>query len=144
MGGIDRVEFRIDGGEWRETTYSSELEDLGPLTPFLWHVILDPSKIDKGPHMVEIRAVSGDSVSLPVIVTVNGTSAVSAEFSVPPLVIALVATVFIIWAASVVLVRIRSDGEINDFISRLLGTKSVDFVPAGVIDAELLEEDGKK
>ena len=144
MGGIDRVEFRIDGGEWRETTYSSELEDLGPLTPFLWHVILDPSKIDKGSHMVEIRAVSGDSVSLPVIVTVNGTSAVSAEFSVPPLVIALVATVFIIWAASVVLVRIRSDGEINDIISRLLGTKSVDFVPAGVIDAELLEEDGKK
>ena len=76
--------------------------------------------------------------------TVNGTSTSSDEFSVPPLVIALVATVFIIWAASVVLVRIRSDGEINDIISRLLGTKSVDFVPAGVIDAELLEEDGKK
>ncbi len=144
MSSIDRVEFRIDGGEWRETTYSSELEDIGPLTPFLWHVILDPSKIGKGPHMIEIRAVSGDSVSLPVIVTVNGTSTSSDEFSVPPLVIALVASVFIIWAASVILVRIRSDGEIDDIISRLFGTKSVDFLPGGVIDAELLEEDGKK
>ena len=144
MSSIDRVEFRIDGGEWRETTYSSELEDIGPLTPFLWHVILDPSKIGKGPHMIEIRAVSGDSVSLPVVVTVNGTSTSSDEFSVPPLVIALVASVFIIWAASVILVRIRSDGEIDDIISRLFGTKSVDFLPGGVIDAELLEEDGKK
>ena len=144
MSSIDRVEFRIDGGEWRETTYSSELEDIGPLTPFLWHVILDPSKIGKGPHMIEIRAVSGDSVSLPVIVTVNGSSTSSDEFSVPPLVIALVASVFIIWAASVILVRIRSDGEIDDIISRLFGTKSVDFLPGGVIDAELLEEDGKK
>ncbi len=144
MSSIDRVEFRIDGGEWRETTYSSELEDIGPLTPFLWHVILDPSKIGKGSHMIEIRAVSGDSVSLPVIVTVNGTSTSSDEFSVPPLVIALVASVFIIWAASVILVRIRSDGEIDDIISRLFGTKSVDFLPGGVIDAELLEEDGKK
>ena len=140
MGSVDRVEFRIDGGEWREATYSAELEEVGPLTPFSWHVILDPSKIGKGPHMIEIRAVSGDSASLPVIVTVHGTIGSSSDFSVPPLVIVMVAAVFAIWVASVVLVRVRSDGEIDDIISRFRSSKSVDFVPGGAIDAELLEE----
>ena len=144
MGSIDRVEFRIDGGEWTETTYSTELEEISPLTPFSWHVILDPSKIGKGPHIIEVRAVSGDSVSLPVIVTVNGTAESSTNFSVPPLVIALVGVVFTIWIASVVLVRLRSDGEIDEFITRLRGSKSVDFMPGGAIDAELLDEDGQK
>ncbi len=144
MGSIDRVEFRIDGGEWTETTYSTELEEISPLTPFSWHVILDPSKIGKGPHIIEVRAVSGDSVSLPVIVTVNGTAESSSNFSVPPLVIALVGVVFTIWIASVVLVRLRSDGEIDEFITRLRGSKSVDFMPGGAIDAELLDEDEQK
>jgi len=144
MGSIDRVEFRIDGGEWTETTYSTELQEISPLTPFSWHVILDPSKIGKGPHIIEVRAVSGDSVSLPVIVTVNGTAESSSNFSVPPLVIALVGVVFTIWIASVVLVRLRSDGEIDEFITRLRGSKSVDFMPGGAIDAELLDEDGQK
>ena len=84
--------------------------------------------------------MSGDSTSLPVIVTVQGTSASSSDFSVPPLVIVLVASVFAIWVASVVFVRLRSDGEIDDFISRLRGGKSVYFKPGGAIDAELLEE----
>ena len=144
MGSIDRVEFRIDSGEWIETTYSTELDEISPLTPFSWHVILDPSKIGKGPHIIEVRAVSGDSVSLPVIVTVNGTAESSSNFSVPPLVIALVGVVFTIWIASVVLVRMRSDGEIDEFITRLRGSKSVDFMPGGAIDAELLDEDGQK
>ena len=46
--------------------------------------------------------------------------------------------------SSVIVVRIRSDGEIEDFISRLRGSKSVDFLSGGAIDAELLEEDEKK
>ena len=140
MGSVDRVEFRIDGGEWREVTYSAELEEIGSLTPFSWHVILDPSKIGQGHHLIEVRAVSGDSVSLPVVVTVHGTASSSSQFTVPPLVIILVASVFAIWIASVVLVRVRSDGEIDDIISRFR-SKSVDFMPGGAIDAELLEED---
>ena len=39
------------------------------------------------------------------------------------------------------LVRLRSDGEIEDIISRLRGSRPVEFMPGGVIDAELLEED---
>jgi len=144
LGSIDRVEFRIDGGEWREATYSAELEEIGPLTPFSWHVILDPAKIGQGPHVIEVRAVSGESVSLPVVVTVNGITDLSSDFSVPLAVIALVAAVFAIWVSSVIVVRIRSDGEIEDFISRLRGSKSVDFLSGGAIDAELLEEDEKK
>ena len=144
MSSIERVEFRIDGGEWRETTYSTELDEIGPLTPFSWHVILDPSKIGKGPHVIEVRAVSGDSISLPIIVTVHGIAETSSDFSVPPLVIVLVASVFAIWMASVVLVRLRSDGEIEDIISRLRRSRSVEFIPGGAIDAELLEEDVQK
>ena len=144
LGNVERVEFRIDGGDWREATYSAELEEVGPLTPFSWHVILDPSKLGLGPHQIEVRAVSGDSVSLTIFVTVYGSADPSSDLSVPPMVIVLVASVFAIWVASVVLVRVRSDGEIDSIISNLRGSKSVKFISGGAIDAELLEEEEQK
>ena len=60
------------------------------------------------------------------------------------MVIVLVASVFAIWVASVVLVRVRSDGEIDSIISNLRGSKSVKFISGGAIDAELLEEEEQK
>ena len=60
------------------------------------------------------------------------------------MVIVLVASVFAIWVASVVLVRMRSDGEIDGIISHLRGSKSVELIPGGAIDAEILEEEEQK
>jgi hypothetical protein len=69
---IDRVEYRVGEGAWKEATYEEELEELGPLTPFNWTVALDLSALDKGEQTVEVRAVRGDFHSLPVTLIVMG------------------------------------------------------------------------
>ena len=66
---IERVEYRVGDGSWREVTYEVAPEELGPLTPFNWTVALD---IPSGDQVVEIRAVRGDAQSLPVLVEVAG------------------------------------------------------------------------
>ena len=138
MGSVDRVEFRIDGGEWHEATYSAEPAEIGALTPFLWDVILDPTKLGEGPHQIEDRAVSGESHSLPVLATVHGTSGSASNFSVPPLVIFGIVVVFVIWLASLSLVRLRSDGEIDSLLSRW--RREEDSAVEEVLEAELIPE----
>jgi len=66
---IERVEYRIGDGPWREVTYEVVPEELGPLTPFNWTVALDLPSWDQS---VEVRAVRGDAQSLPVLVEVAG------------------------------------------------------------------------
>ena len=66
---IERVEYRVGDGSWREVTYEMAPEELGPLTPFNWTVALD---LPSGDQVVEIRAVRGDAQSLPVLVEVAG------------------------------------------------------------------------
>ena len=138
MGSVDRVEFRIDGGEWQEATYSAEPAEIGALTPFSWHVILDPTKLGEGPHQIEVRAVSGESHSLPVLATAHGTAGSASNFSVPPLVILGIVVVFVIWLASLSLVRLRSDGEIDSLLSRW--RREEDSAIEEVLEAELIPE----
>ena len=138
LGSVDRVEFRIDGGEWHEATYSAEPTEIGALTPFSWHVILDPSKLGDGPHQIEVRAVSGEGHSLPVLATVHGTADSASDFSVPPLVIFGIVVVFVIWLASLSLVRMRSDGEIDSLLSRW--RREEDSAVEEVLEAEIIPE----
>ena len=138
MGSVDRVEFRIDGGEWQEATYSAEPAEIGALTPFSWHVILDPTKLGEGPHQIEVRAVSGENHSLPVLATAHGTAGSASNFSVPPLVIFGIVVVFVIWLASLSLVRLRSDGEIDSLLSRW--RREEDSAVEEVLEAELIPE----
>jgi len=139
LGSVDRVEFRIDGGEWHEATYSAEPTEIGALTPFSWHVILDPSKLGDGPHQIEVRAVSGEGHSLPVLATVHGTADSASDFSVPPLVIFGIVVVFVIWLASLSLVRMRSDGEIDSLLSRW--RREEDSAVEEVLEAEIIPEE---
>ena len=134
LGGIERVEYRIDGGDWHESTYSAEPAEIGALTPFLWHVILDPDKLSEGAHEIEVRAISGESNSLPVLATVHGHSSDGTQTSLPPIIIAILAIVFIIWGASIVLVKVRSDEEIDGIIS------SIRLPSAEIIDAEIVSD----
>ena len=140
LSSIDRVEFRIDGGDWQEATYSSSPEEIGALTPFMWHVILNPDKLSEGAHQIEVRAILEDSSSLPVLVTVHGSAGSVTDFSVPPIVIVGILVVFVIWVASLFLVRLRSDGEIDSLISRF--RKEEDSAVDEVLEAELIPEQG--
>ena len=138
MGSVDRVEFRVDGGDWFEASYSSTPSEIGPLEPFYWHVIIDPRGMTLGEHEIEVRAVSGNSQSLPSFAMIQGIGGEESEFSVPPAVIGLVALVFTAWCASLVLVRLRSDVEIDDMISSIRGSKSE------VFEAEIVLPDSEE
>ena len=140
LGSIDRVEFRIDGGDWREATYSAEPGEIDALTPFMWHVILDSVKLSEGGHQLEVRAMAEGVFSLPILVTVHGSGGTVSEFSVPPIVIVGILVVFVIWIASLSLVRLRSDGEIDSLLSRLRNEE--DSAVEEVLEAELIPEQG--
>ena len=132
-GSIESVEFRIDGGGWQEATYSETLGEIGALTPFLWHILLDPGKLPAGEHTVEVHAVSGDSHSLPVFYEVVGSGAASAANGIPPSVIGLVALVALAWVGSLALIRYRSDEQIEGMLPSFTGRKKQP------IDAEIVE-----
>ena len=51
-GSIDRVEYRIDGGSWQEVTYSVVPSDVGALTPFEWHILLNPKSLSSASHKI--------------------------------------------------------------------------------------------
>ena len=141
MGSIDRVEYRVDSGEWIETEYSATPSELGPLAPFQWHVILNPHKIGSGPHEIEVRAVSDSGYSLPVLATVHGLGGEKGSISISPAAIAVVVGAFVIWVAALFLIRHKSDGEIESMISKLTKgpTSSIDD---GVLVAEFVDETG--
>jgi serine protease AprX len=135
FGAIERVEFRIDGGDWIETTYSAVPSEIGALTPFLWHIVLDPDKLSDGEHSIEVRAMSSNSQSLPVLATVHGLSGGEGGTTVPLPIIALVASVFLVWVLSLALVRLRSDEEIDEIIQVLRSPTDE------IIDAEIVTDD---
>ena len=78
--------------------------------------------------------------SLPVLVTVHGSASSATDFSVPSIIIVGIIIVFVIWVASLTLVRLRSDGEIDSLIS--IFRKEEDSVVDEVLEAELIPEQG--
>ena len=134
-GEVERVEFRIDNGGWFQAFYNESQLTVGALTPFDWFINLDASKLGSGNHTVEIRAASGDLQSLPIIVQVQGIDSGLSTMSIPPFVFALVALVGIAWVSALVLIRVRSDDEIDAMITNLRTDSEID----GVIEAELLD-----
>ena len=134
-GSIDRVEYRIDDGDWVETTYSATLSEIGALTPFLWHILLDSSQLSSGNHTVEVHAVAGAMHSLPVFFEITGTESDSGSLAIPPIAIGIVVVVALAWVASLVLIRIRSDDEIEAIIDSVRNFDEIDEV----VEAELLD-----
>jgi hypothetical protein len=134
-GSIDRVEYRIDGGEWMEATYSATPSEVGALTPFLWHVLLNPAKLASGEHTVEVHGVAGAMHSLPVFFEVTGIGSAESSMGIPPLAIGAVALVGLFWLSSLVLIRYRSDDEIEAMIDNVRTREEIDEI----VEAELLE-----
>jgi len=114
-GVVDRVEFRIDDGEWTEATYNDSSTELAPLTPFEWMVALDPTFLDVGNHTIEVRAVSGDGHSLPVVVNVAGVGSEIVDGSLG-LVIAGAAFVLALLAAGTLLLSQSSNETLDDLV----------------------------
>ncbi len=132
-GSVDMVEYRVGQGPWYEATYSDIPGEVGALTPFLWHIILDPGSLPEGQHTVEVHASAGESHSLPVFYEVSGEGGGNTAQGVPTAVVGIVVLVAMAWVGSLVLVRLRSDDEIEGLLPSMIRPTE------GVIDAEMVD-----
>ena len=115
-GSVDKVEFRIDDGDWIQATYSIEPGEIGALTPFNWHIILDQNKLTIGEHVIEVHAVSGSMHSLPVFFEISGTGSEDNAFSIPPIAIGIVAISTFTLISYLVFIRFHSYDVIEEII----------------------------
>ena len=130
QGVIDRVEFRLGDGDWSEATYEIA-DNLSSGEAFNWTVVMNLGSLSKGNQTVEIRAVSGDMISLPVLVTVEGTGLGMESSSGGVLMYALGLAVLVMLLAAVLGWRMHS-------VSNELSRDSSDLNQASVMDAELV------
>ncbi len=142
-GVVDRVEFRIDGGQWSEATYSDIPSEIGALTPFDWHVILDTKEMSSGVHSVEVHAVSGQSHSLPVFFEFNVTGSSSDSLSISPVLVGVIILVSVGWVSSIALTRSFSPLAAISIVNDLL-SKSGNGDNQAIMDAEIIEPDSEK
>ena len=142
-GVVDRVEFRIDGGQWSEATYSDIPSEIGALTPFDWHVILDTKGMSSGEHSVEVHAVSGLSHSLPVFYEFNVTGSSSDSLSISPVLVGVIILVSVGWVSSIALTRSFSPLATISIVNDLL-SKSGNGDNQAIMDAEIIESDSEK
>ena len=142
-GVVDRVEFRIDGGQWSEATYSDTPSEIGALTPFEWHVILDTRGMPQGEHSVEVHAVSGLSHSLPVFFEFNVTKSSSDSPSVSPALVGVIILISVGWVSSIALTRSFSPLESISVVNDLL-SKSSNGDNEAIMDAEIIESESEK
>ena len=142
-GVVDRVEFRIDGGQWSEATYSDIPSEIGALTPFDWHVILDTNEMSPGEHSVEVHAVSGLSHSLPVFFEFNVTGSSSDSLSISPVLVGVIILVSVGWVSSIALTRSFSPLAAISIVNDLL-SKPGNGENQAIMDAEIIESDSEK
>ena len=132
QGVVERVEFRIGDGEWSEATYEIS-DNLSAGESFNWTVVLNLDGLSKGNQTVEIRAVSGEMISLPVLVTVEGTGLGMESSSGGVVMYALGLAVLVMLLAAVLGWRMHS---VSSELSR--GSSNLN---QSVMDAELVVSD---
>ena len=143
MGSVNAVEYRINDGNWMSAAFEESNTTLGALERFAWSIALDTDKIAKGNNTLEVRGISDDGQSLPVIVTVAGdgnsnshSESLFEKFHLDFIFIALfLIVVLLLWNA-----RTSSPENLtldsNESINKVLKD---DMDIASVVDAELLD-----
>ena len=72
VGSINAIEYRINGGSWNSASFEESNGTLGALERFGWSIALDVEKMSKGNNTIEVRGLTDNGQSLPVIMTVMG------------------------------------------------------------------------
>jgi hypothetical protein len=127
---VDRVEFRLGDGEWSEATYEIA-DNLSAGESFNWTVVLNLDGLSKGNQTIEIRAVSGEMISLPVLVTVEGSGRGMEASSGGVVLYALGLAILVMLLAAVLGWRMHR-------VSSELSKGSLNLSQASVMDAELV------
>ncbi len=71
-GSINQVEYRLNNGEWKSVAFEESNGTIGALERMDWTIALDKDRIPKGNNTIEVRGVSDEGQSLPVLLTVQG------------------------------------------------------------------------
>ena len=143
MGSINAIEYRINGGSWNSASFEESNGTLGALERFGWSIALDVEKMSKGNNTVEVRGLTDNGQSLPVIMTVmgEGNSNSASESLFHKLHLDFIFIVSIIFVGLLLWFGRASNPEpltldSNESIDKVL-KEDVDI--ASVVDAELLD-----
>ena len=143
MGSINAIEYRINGGTWNSASFEESNGTLGALERFGWSIALDVEKMSKGNNTIEVRGLTDNGQSLPVIMTVmgEGNSNSASESLFHKLHLDFIFIVSIIFVGLLLWFGRASNPEpltldSNESIDKVL-KEDVDI--ASVVDAELLD-----
>ena len=143
MGSVNSVEYRIDGGEWMSASFNQSETPLGPLERFDWTIGIDLDKLPERDVVIEIRGLSDDGQSLPIMITVQG-NGITDSSSMGSNTLILVASSMLVVLILMLLFNSKtekpslliatSDETIEEALEK-------DYEMALVIDAELVEDE---
>ena len=140
---INAIEYRINGGSWNSASFEESNGTLGALERFGWSIALDVEKMSKGNNTIEVRGLTDNGQSLPVIMTVmgEGNSNSASESLFHKLHLDFIFIVSIIFVGLLLWFGRASNPEpltldSNESIDKVL-KEDVDI--ASVVDAELLD-----
>tara|TARA_B100000674_G_C37422536_1_gene725702 strand:- start:180 stop:650 length:471 start_codon:yes stop_codon:yes gene_type:complete len=143
MGSINAIEYRINGGSWNSASFEESNGTLGALERFGWSIALDVEKMSKGNNTIEVRGLTDNGQSLPVMMTVmgEGNSNSASESLFHKLHLDFIFIVSIIFVGLLLWFGRTSNPEpltldSNESIDKVL-KEDVDI--ASVVDAELLD-----
>ena len=143
VGSINAIEYRINGGSWNSASFEESNGTLGALERFGWSIALDVEKMSKGNNTIEVRGLTDNGQSLPVMMTVmgEGNSNSASESLFHKLHLDFIFIVSIIFVGLLLWFGRASNPEpltldSNESIDKVL-KEDVDI--ASVVDAELLD-----
>jgi len=143
MGSVNSVEYRIDGGEWMSASFNQSETPLGPLERFDWTIGIDLDKLPERDVVIEIRGLSDEGQSLPIMITVQG-NGITDSSSMGSNTLILVASSMLVVLILMLLFNSKtekpslliatSDETIEEVLEK-------DYEMALVVDAELVEDE---
>ena len=142
MGSVNAVEYRIDGGEWMSASFNQSETPLGPLERFDWTIGIDLDKLPERDVVIEIRGLSDDGQSLPIMITVQG-NGITDSSSMGSNTLILVASSMLVVLILMLLFNSKTEKPLlliatsDETIEEAL---EKDYEMALVIDAELVED----
>ena len=116
---VESVEFRIDGGQWSQTTYESVPSEIPSLVPFNWTLALDADSLSSGTHLVEIRAIDAEGISLPIVLEIEGGGSVEGAASFSAYLFSLAIVLIVVLVSSVVLF-LRTGNDDDEVSSEIM------------------------
>ena len=108
-GQVNRVEYRVGYGDWKEVDYEKDNIEGSALIPFNWSFSIDKGKIGSEAQDVEIRSVGDSGSSIPIVMTVEGSIPEDGESRIA-FVISILAATLLASFAIITLLRSRRAG----------------------------------